>query len=110
RQGPGRTTTFGRAEKETGKTAPGHGPRRHAILPEARRRRQETGGTAERTPRLRGESPGEPDGVPPGSPSGRTVQTAAAGGAPAGRLVRPRQPGAHEGLGNQRQAKAAVLR
>src|SRR5207244_9894196 len=70
-----------------------------------------TGGTAERTPRLQGESPGEPDGVPSGSPSGRTVQTAAAGDAPAGRLVRPpRQRGDHEGVGNHRRAKTAVLR
>src|SRR5207249_7749470 len=109
RQGPGRTKTLGRAEKEAGETAPRHAPGHDAIIPEARR--QGTGGTGERTPRLQGESPGEPDGVPSGSPSGRTVQTAAAGDAPAGSLVRPpRQPGDHEGVGNHRQAKTPVRR
>src|SRR5205807_1670779 len=109
RQGPGRTKTLGRAEKKAGETAPGHAPEHNAIIPEARR--QGTGGTGERTPRLQGESPGEPDSVPSRSPSRRTVQTAAAGDAPAGPHVRPpRQPGGRERVGDHRHAKTAVRR
>src|SRR5437773_7249512 len=109
RQGPGRTKTLGRAEKEAGEAAQRHAPEHDAIIPEARR--QGTGGTGERAPRLQGESPGEPDGVPSGSSSGRTVQAAAAGDAPAGPLVRPpRQRGGREGVGNHGPAKTAVRR
>src|SRR5205823_7055134 len=73
-------------------------------------RERETGSKAKRTPSLRAESPAEADGVSGGGPEGRTAQTASAGDAPAGRLVRLEQRGSYEGVGNNRQATTAVRR